>query len=68
MEIKSFKFLIFCAITFVVLFLMNFIGNSRPDRIETALMQGFAGIVGLTIGMFIYNKSKNDKSGPQHFD
>ena len=58
MEIKSFKFLIFCAITFVVLFLMNFIGNSKPDRIETALMQGFAGVVGLTIGMLIYNKSK----------
>lgn len=68
MEIKSFKFLIFCAVTFIILFLMNYIGNSKPDKLESALLQGLAGVVGLTIGMFIYNKSKNDKSGPQHFD
>lgn len=68
MEIKSFKFLIFCAITFVILFLMNYIGNSKPDKLESALLQGFAGVVGLIIGIFIYNKMRKDKSGPQHFD
>lgn len=68
MEIKSFKFLITLVITFVIVFLMNYIGNAKPDKLETALMYGLGGVVGLTIGMFIYNKSKNDKSGPQHFD
>lgn len=68
MEIKSFKFLVVLIATFIILFLMNYIGNSRPDKLETALMNGVAGMVGITIGMFLYNRSKNGKNPPQYFD
>ncbi len=68
MEIKSIKFLIFCVVTFIIVFLINYVGNSRPDKLATAIMNGSGGVIGLIIGMIIYNRSKNDKSGPQHFD
>ncbi|MBF1149306.1 MAG: hypothetical protein HXL67_05995 [Cloacibacterium normanense] len=68
MEIKSVKFLVVLVITFVIVFLMNYIGNTQPDKLQRALLNGLGGMVGLTIGMMIYNRSKNDQSGPQHFD
>ena len=68
MEIKSVKFLVVLVITFVIVFLMNYIGNTQPDKLQSALLNGLGGLVGLTIGMLIYNRSKNDQSGPQHFD
>lgn len=68
MEIKSYKFLVVLAITFVIVFLMNYIGNSHADRLSRAIWQGIGGVVGLTVGMYIYNRSKNDKTPPQHFD
>jgi len=68
MELKSVKFLVVLVITFVIVFLMNYIGNTQPDKLQRALLNGLGGMVGLTIGMIIYNRSKNDKSGPQHFD
>ncbi|MFN3773513.1 hypothetical protein SDC9_00583 [bioreactor metagenome] len=68
MEIKSVKFLVVLVITFVIVFLMNYIGNTQPDKLQSALLNGLGGMVGLTIGMMIYNRSKNDQSGPQHFD
>ena len=68
MEIKSVKFLVVLVITFVIVFLMNYIGNTQPDKLQSAFLNGLGGIVGLTIGMMIYNRSKNDQSGPQHFD
>ncbi|MEZ7509054.1 hypothetical protein QO190_08415 [Cloacibacterium sp. Arc13] len=68
MKIKSVKFLVVLVITFVIVFLMNYIGNTQPDKLQSALLNGLGGMVGLTIGMIIYNRSKNDKSGPQHFD
>ena len=68
MEIKSVKFLVVLVITFVIVFLMNYIGNTQPDKLQRALLNGLGGMVGLTIGMLIYNRSKNDQSGPQHFD
>ncbi len=68
MEIKSVKFLVVLVITFVIVFLMNYIGNTQPDKLQSALLNGLGGMVGLTIGMVIYNRSKNDQSGPQHFD
>ncbi len=61
MNIKSRKFLIVAAITFIILFLMNYIGNDLPDKTERALMTAIAGVIGLTIGMwFIYRNSKDD--------
>lgn len=68
MELKSVKFLVVLVITFVIVFLMNYIGNTQPDKLQRALLNGLGGMVGLTIGMMIYNRSKNDQSGPQHFD
>ena len=68
MEIKSVKFLVVLVITFVIVFLMNYIGNTQPDKLQSALLNGLGGMVGLTIGMMIYNRSKNVQSGPQHFD
>ena len=68
MEIKSVKFLVVLVITFVIVFFMNYIGNTQPDKLQSALLNGLGGMVGLTIGMMIYNRSKNDQSGPQHFD
>ena len=68
MEIKSVKFLVVLVITFVIVFLMNYIGNTQPDKLQSALLNGLGGMVGLTIGMMIYNRSKNDQSGTQHFD
>lgn len=61
MDIKSTKFLVIAAITFVVLFLMNYLGNDLPDRLERASMTAVAGVVGLTIGMwFVHRNSKDD--------
>lgn len=60
--------IIISVITFVILFLMNYIGNDLPDKLQRALLTAFAGVVGLTIGLFILNKGRNDKSPPQNFD
>ncbi|MCD9616736.1 hypothetical protein [Chryseobacterium gleum] len=60
--------MIILAITFVILFLMNYIGNDLPDKLQRALMTAFAGVIGLTIGLFILNKGRNDKNPPQNFD
>ncbi|PPZ91681.1 hypothetical protein C3729_06330 [Cloacibacterium normanense] len=68
MKITSVKFLVVLVITFVIVFLMNYIGNTQPDKLQSAILNGLGGMVGLTIGMIIYNRSKNDQSGPQHFD
>lgn len=60
--------MIILAITFVILFLMNYIGNDLPDKLQRALMTAFAGVIGLTVGLFILNKGRNDKNPPQNFD
>lgn len=60
--------IIISVITFVILFLMNYIGNDLPDKLQRALLTAFAGVIGLTVGLFILNKGKNDKSPPQNFD
>ncbi|MGK6342678.1 hypothetical protein ACMGDK_10590 [Chryseobacterium sp. DT-3] len=60
--------IIISVITFVILFLMNYIGNGLPDRLERALMTAFAGVIGLSLGLFILNKGKNDNKPPQNFD
>ena len=61
MDIKSKKFAVIAAITFLILFLMNYLGNDMPDRLERVLMTAVAGVVGLTIGMwFVHKNSKDD--------
>lgn len=60
--------IIICVITFAILFLMNYLGNDQPDKIERALMIAGAGIIGLSIGLVIMNRGKNDKNPPPDFD
>ena len=67
MNIKSPKYLIIAAITFIILFLMNYLGNNQADKLERALMTAAAGVAGLTIGLWFINRNKNDDN-PQHFD
>jgi hypothetical protein len=47
---------------------MNYIGSHEQDKLERALMTAVAGVIGLSIGLFILNKGKNDKTPPQNFD
>lgn len=60
--------LILCAITFIILFLMNYLGNDQADKLQRALMIGAAGVIGLSLGLLIMNKGKNDKTPPHNFD
>ncbi|MBB4806054.1 hypothetical protein HNP38_001326 [Chryseobacterium defluvii] len=60
--------IIISVITFVILFSMNYIGNDLPDKLQRALLTAFCGVIGLSIGLFIMNKGKNDKNPPQNFD
>lgn len=60
--------LIISAITFAILFLMNFLGNDQPDKLQRALLTALAGVIGLSLGLLILNKGKNDNSPPQNFD
>lgn len=55
--------IILSIITFLALFLMNYLGNDSPDRLGRALLNGAAAVVGLAIGLFILYRSK-DRSGP----
>ena len=53
--------MVVAVITFLILFLMNYIGNDMPDRLERALMTAVAGVVGLAIGIwFVHKNSKGD--------
>jgi hypothetical protein len=47
---------------------MNYLGNNEADKLQRALMIGAAGVIGLSIGLFIMNKSKDDKTPPHNFD
>lgn len=59
MDVKSKKYWLLAAITFIILFLMNYIGSDYPDKMERALMTAGAGVVGLTIGMWFINRNKD---------
>lgn len=60
--------IIISIITFIILFLMNYVGNDLPDKLQRALLTAFAGVIGLSIGLLILNKGKNDNNPPQNFD
>ena len=68
MKIFGKNHIIISTITFAILFLMNYLGNKEADKLERALMIAFAGVIGLSIGLFIFNKGKDDKNPPQNFD
>jgi hypothetical protein len=68
MKISGTKLIIAMAICFVILFLMNYIGNEGAvDRIYRASLVGFAGAVGLGISLWYMNK-KSDDNDHHHFD
>lgn len=67
MNIKSPKYLIIAAITFIILFLMNYLGNPAPDKLYRALLTAVAGVIGLTIGIWLMYRNKNDDT-THHFD
>lgn len=61
MDIKSKRFLSVAIITFIILFLMNYIGSTYDDKLSRALMTGGAGVLGLTIAMwYMHRTKKND--------
>jgi len=67
MKVNSFRYLVVAAITFVILFLMNYVGSDYEDKLERALLTAVAGVIGLTIGMWFMYRNKDDNR-PQDFD
>lgn len=61
MKLFSRNHIIISVITFAILFLMNYVGSQYPDRLERALLTAVAGVIGLSIGLFIIHKNKDDK-------
>ncbi|AQX06667.1 hypothetical protein KRE40_17155 [Elizabethkingia meningoseptica] len=53
------KYYVIIVLTFVIVFLMNYIGSDAPDKLSRALMNGGAGAVGIAIGLIIYQRGKN---------
>lgn len=68
MKLFGTKHIILSIITFIIIFLMNYIGNDLPDKLERALLSAFAGVVGMSVGLFILYKSKNGNNFPEKFD
>lgn len=61
MDIKSKRYWLIALMTFIILFLMNYIGSTYPDKISRALMTAGAGVIGLTISMwYMHRTKKND--------
>ena len=56
------------ALTFVIVFLMNYIGSDYPDRLQRALMTGASGAIFLAIGLWIYGKFGKDDGTHHDFD
>lgn len=67
MKINSIKYAIVAAITFIILFLMNYVGSAYEDKLERALLTAVAGVIGLTIGMWFMYRNRHDDT-PQDFD
>lgn len=64
MNMKIVKYIAFGIITFVIVFLMNYVGSELPDRLSRALMTAFAAVVGLGIGLWFYKKNGKDDHHP----
>lgn len=67
MRLFSKVFWIGLILTFAIIFAMNYIGNPSADRLSSALLNGLGGVVGLTLGLIIYNKMKGGPP-PEKFD
>lgn len=60
--------IVLSVITFVILFLMAYVGSKETDKLSRAFFNGIAGVIGMTVGMFILYKNRNDKFPPENFD
>lgn len=60
--------IVLSVITFVILFLMAYVGSKEADKLSRAFFNGIAGVIGMTVGMFILYKNRNDKFPPENFD
>ncbi|SDE38506.1 hypothetical protein [Riemerella columbipharyngis] len=67
MNFKNPKTIIIIVLTFVIVFLMNYIGNDSPNKLQDAALNGLGGVVGIIVGLFIWNRNKHDNTH-QDFD
>lgn len=69
MDYKNPKFYLIVLATFIIVFLMNYVGNSgAPDRLPRAVMTGASAAIFLIIGLFISKKTKPDDRDKFDFD
>lgn len=69
MDFKTPKFYLIFLATFIIVFLMNYVGNTgAEDRLERALMTGASAAVFLALGLFISKKIKPDDRDKFNFD
>lgn len=62
MNLKNPKYILTGVITFTIVFLMNYIGSDYPDKLSRALLTAGAAVIGLGVGMWIFNKrDQNDE-------
>ncbi len=54
------KYILFGVITFIIIFLMNYLGNDAPDKLYRALLTAFVSVIGLGIGLWFYGRNKDD--------
>ncbi|MDO4225006.1 MAG: hypothetical protein Q4C75_03850 [Bergeyella zoohelcum] len=67
MKLFSKQHLIFSVVTFAIVFLMRYIGDDTPEALFNSLLNAVAGVVGLSVGLFILYKNK-DSNPPDQFD
>ncbi len=62
MKLTLTKYILIGIITFVIIFLMNYIGSDYPDKLYRASLTASVSVVGLGIGLWIYSKrDQNDE-------
>jgi len=62
MNFKNPKYIVFGIITFIIIFLMNYLGSDTPDKMYRAVLTASVSAVCLIIGLWIYSKrDQNDE-------
>lgn len=68
MKIEGTKLYLTILATFVIVFLMNYLGNSdAEDKLYRASLTGLGGAVGIGLGLWFMNKKGKDDD-QHHFD